>query len=224
MRCGRLIGRARSGAARARARPRRAAHGRSCEVARERDPPVLATRWSGCGAPSVRCRRRISTSFAAVRRSSSGDVHSRWRTRLAIASHHVSYFDASSGVAFSWADTAGVSVRGRLRAAAPTPPAGHRSSSCGRRVWPPNRAQVTATTVSHAIFGPVMTVSPAPWRALLENLATVSALVRASLGGTGSETDRQAVFRRSAASSGFERQKSRGASGDVRTKPANGAV
>ena len=105
------------------------------------------------------------------------------------ASHHVSYFDASSGVAFV-GDTAGVSVDGGY-VLPPTPP-----PDIDLELWAASVATIerwSPATLFLTHFGPVMTVRP-HLRALLENLATVAALVRASLAWEGSDTDRQARF------------------------------
>jgi glyoxylase-like metal-dependent hydrolase (beta-lactamase superfamily II) len=105
------------------------------------------------------------------------------------ASHHVSYFDASSGIALV-GDTAGVTVDGGY-VLPPTPPpdidlALWRDSIRLIERWSPSTLFLTH-------FGPVTSVAP-HLSALGENLTTVAELVRASLAEDGSDDERRARF------------------------------
>jgi glyoxylase-like metal-dependent hydrolase (beta-lactamase superfamily II) len=105
------------------------------------------------------------------------------------ASHHVSYFDASSGIALV-GDTAGVMVDGGY-VLPPTPPpdialALWRDSIRTIERWSPSTLFLTH-------FGPVTSVAP-HLAALGENLTTVAELVRASLAEEGSDEERRARF------------------------------
>jgi glyoxylase-like metal-dependent hydrolase (beta-lactamase superfamily II) len=105
------------------------------------------------------------------------------------ASHHVSYFDSASGVAFV-GDTAGVSVDGGY-VLPPTPP-----PDIDLELWTSSVATIdrwSAATLFLTHFGPVTDVRP-HLRALLENLTTVSGLVRDSLAWEGTDADRRARF------------------------------
>jgi glyoxylase-like metal-dependent hydrolase (beta-lactamase superfamily II) len=105
------------------------------------------------------------------------------------ASHHVTYFDASSGVAFV-GDVAGVCAQGGY-VLPPTPPpdidveAWH--ASVDRILeWSPSTLFLTH-------FGPATRVRP-HLAELLENLAMMSAAVRASLAEPGSDEERSERF------------------------------
>ena len=105
------------------------------------------------------------------------------------ASHHVSYFDASSGVALV-GDTAGVTVDGGY-VLPPTPPPDidlplWRESIRAIERWAPSTLFLTH-------FGPVTSVGP-HLAALGENLTTVAELVRASLAEDGTDDERRARF------------------------------
>lgn len=105
------------------------------------------------------------------------------------ASHHVSYFDASSGVAFV-GDVAGVCTRGGY-VLPPTPPpdidleAWH--TSVGRLLeWSPSTLFLTH-------FGAVTRVRP-HLAELMDNLAMTSATVRESLTAPGSDEEKSERF------------------------------
>jgi glyoxylase-like metal-dependent hydrolase (beta-lactamase superfamily II) len=105
------------------------------------------------------------------------------------ASHHVSYFDDSSGVAFV-GDTAGVTVDGGY-VLPPTPPPDidlelWKTSIEGIARWGPSTLFLTH-------FGPVTRVGP-HLDELVSNLATVAALVKLSLAEDGTDEDRRARF------------------------------
>jgi glyoxylase-like metal-dependent hydrolase (beta-lactamase superfamily II) len=105
------------------------------------------------------------------------------------ASHHVSYFDASSGVAFV-GDVAGVCVSGGY-VLAPTPPPDidlelWRSSADRILEWSPS-----TLFLSH--FGPVTQVRP-HLAELVDNLAMIAASVRESLNGPGSDDEKSERF------------------------------
>lgn len=105
------------------------------------------------------------------------------------ASHHVSYFDPSSGVAFV-GDTAGVCIdHGYI--VPPTPPPDididlWKGSVDRIEAWSPHTLFLTH-------FGPVTDVRP-HLRTLLENLETIAGKVRESLAGGGTDEDQQSVF------------------------------
>lgn len=105
------------------------------------------------------------------------------------ASHHVSYFDAASGIAFV-GDTAGMSIdQGYVLA--PTPPPDidlerWRQSLARIEVWSPGMLFLTH-------FGPV--VSPRAHTAtLVDHLETMAALVRESLQAPGTDDERSRRF------------------------------
>ena len=105
------------------------------------------------------------------------------------AAHHVSYFDASSGIALV-GDTAGVTVDGGY-VLPPTPPpdidlALWRESIRTIERWSPSTLFLTH-------FGPVTSVGP-HLAALGENLTTVADLVRTSLAEEGTDEERRARF------------------------------
>ena len=105
------------------------------------------------------------------------------------ASHHVSYFDASSGVAFV-GDTAGVQIDGGYLLP-PTPPPDidielWRTSVARIEQWDPQTLFLTH-------FGPVGSPRPHLQR-LLEHLDTLSAFVKASLGESGSDEEKSLRF------------------------------
>jgi glyoxylase-like metal-dependent hydrolase (beta-lactamase superfamily II) len=105
------------------------------------------------------------------------------------ASHHVSYFDPSSGVAFV-GDTAGVCIDGGY-VLPPTPPPdidleAWRASVARIEQWMP-----ASLFLTH--FGPVTTVRPHLAR-LLDHLEIVAGLVRASLDQPGTDEERAVAF------------------------------
>ena len=105
------------------------------------------------------------------------------------ASHHVSYFDAASGIAFV-GDTAGMSVDGGY-VLAPTPPpdidlALWRQSVSRIETWSPDMLFLTH-------FGPVGTPR-AHLGTLLDHLETMAALVRDSLRAPESDQERSQRF------------------------------
>jgi glyoxylase-like metal-dependent hydrolase (beta-lactamase superfamily II) len=105
------------------------------------------------------------------------------------ASHHVSYFDASSGVAFV-GDVAGVCALGGY-VLPPTPPPDidldiWRTSVERLLEWSPSTLFLTH-------FGPVTRVRP-HLAELLENLAMTAGAVRESLTGPGSDEEKSERF------------------------------
>jgi glyoxylase-like metal-dependent hydrolase (beta-lactamase superfamily II) len=105
------------------------------------------------------------------------------------ASHHVSYFEASSGVAFV-GDTAGVSIDGGY-VLPPTPPPDidleqWRTSVSRIERWLP-------VTLFMTHFGPVTDVRP-HLAQLLDHLEVVGGRVRASQEWPGSDEERSAAF------------------------------
>jgi glyoxylase-like metal-dependent hydrolase (beta-lactamase superfamily II) len=103
------------------------------------------------------------------------------------ASHHVSYFDASSGVAFV-GDTGGVCVDGGY-VLPPTPP-----PDIDIELWLQSIDTIGdwgASTLFLTHFGPVTNV-PTHLRALADNLQRVGALVRESLAMSGTDDERKA--------------------------------
>jgi glyoxylase-like metal-dependent hydrolase (beta-lactamase superfamily II) len=105
------------------------------------------------------------------------------------ASHHVSYFDASSGVAFV-GDTAGVRIDGGYLIA-PTPP-----PDIDIDLWKASVARIEAwapRTLFLTHFGPVQDVR-AHLRTLVDNLETAAGFVRTLLEQPGSDAERQSTF------------------------------
>lgn len=105
------------------------------------------------------------------------------------ASHHVSYFDGSSGVAFV-GDTAGVCINGGY-VLPPTPPPDIDIESWKESVdkilaWSPATLMLTH-------FGPVMDVRP-HLAALMENLGVTSAMAWSLLKDAGTDEDRARAF------------------------------
>jgi glyoxylase-like metal-dependent hydrolase (beta-lactamase superfamily II) len=105
------------------------------------------------------------------------------------ASHHVSFFDASSGVALV-GDTAGVSVDGGY-VMPPTPPPDIDLDLWRKSVERIERWSPASLFITH--FGQVMNVRP-HLAQLLENLSTMAGLVRASLAEDGSDEERSQRF------------------------------
>ena len=105
------------------------------------------------------------------------------------ASHHVSYFDPSSGIAFV-GDTAGVCIdKGYVLP--PTPPPDidlelWRGSIARIEQWRP-----ASLFITH--FGPITDVRP-HFAMLLDHLEVVGGLVRASLDDPGTDDERAAMF------------------------------
>ncbi|MGH9350344.1 MAG: MBL fold metallo-hydrolase [Vicinamibacterales bacterium] len=106
------------------------------------------------------------------------------------ASHHVSYFDPSSGVAFV-GDTAGVCIdNGYI--VPPTPPPDidiEAWAGSARRIeeWQPRTLFLTH-------FGPSAIPPATHLQALVENLQTTSRLVRETLSLEGTDGDRRTMF------------------------------
>jgi glyoxylase-like metal-dependent hydrolase (beta-lactamase superfamily II) len=105
------------------------------------------------------------------------------------ASHHVSYFDDSSGIAFV-GDTAGVCINNGF-VLPPTPPPDIDVEAWGESVdrilaWSPSTLMLTH-------FGPVMTVRP-HLATLVDNLKTISEIALALLNGPGTDEERGSAF------------------------------
>jgi glyoxylase-like metal-dependent hydrolase (beta-lactamase superfamily II) len=105
------------------------------------------------------------------------------------AAHHVSYFDASSGVAFV-GDAGGMSIDGGF-VLPPTPPPDidldqWRRSVARIEAWSPNTLFLTH-------FGPVMQVST-HLQTLLDNLAMTAGLVKETLREDGTDDQRMERF------------------------------
>ena len=106
------------------------------------------------------------------------------------ASHHISYFDASSGLAFV-GDTAGICIDGGY-ILPPTPPPDidiEAWTESARRIesWQPRTLFLTH-------FGPSSFPPAMHLETLLEHLHTTSALVRATLAEEGTDQERQTRF------------------------------
>ena len=105
------------------------------------------------------------------------------------ASHHVSYFDPSSRLAFV-GDTAGVCVDGGY-VLPPTPP-----PDIDLELWKDSVDRIEAwspDTLFLTHFGPKTDVR-AHLRALVENLVTVASYVQQSLDDPGSDEERRSTF------------------------------
>jgi len=105
------------------------------------------------------------------------------------ASHHVSYFDGSSGIAFV-GDTAGVSVNGGY-VLPPTPP-----PDIDIELWSASIDRILAwspSTLFLTHYGPAMHVR-SHCAELLEHLQQTADFVRASLGEPGTDEDRGTRF------------------------------
>ena len=105
------------------------------------------------------------------------------------ASHHVCYFDASSGLAFV-GDTAGVCIDGGY-VLPPTPP-----PDIDIELWQQSVTRIEAwspQTLFLTHFGPAQTVRP-HLQTLLENLQTAARLVRALLAEPGTDGERMQRF------------------------------
>jgi glyoxylase-like metal-dependent hydrolase (beta-lactamase superfamily II) len=105
------------------------------------------------------------------------------------ASHHVSYFDAASGIAFV-GDTAGVCIdRGYVLP--PTPPPDIDLELWRASVERVERWQPASLFMTH--FGPAQDVRP-HFAELLDHLDVVASLVRASLDRPGTDDERSVAF------------------------------
>jgi glyoxylase-like metal-dependent hydrolase (beta-lactamase superfamily II) len=105
------------------------------------------------------------------------------------ASHHVSFFDASSGVAFV-GDTAGVCINGGY-VLPPTPP-----PDVDVDLWTASVDRILAwspTTLMLTHFGPVASVRP-HLAALLSNLKTTAAIALSLLNTAGTDEERSRSF------------------------------
>ena len=105
------------------------------------------------------------------------------------ASHHVSFFDESSGVAFV-GDTAGVCINGGY-VLPPTPP-----PDIDLELWSASVDRILAwspATIMLTHFGPVTGVRP-HFASLLENLNTTAGIARSLLNEEGTDEERGAVF------------------------------
>src|SRR4030095_1567113 len=105
------------------------------------------------------------------------------------AAHHVSFFDASSGIAFV-GDTAGVCINGGY-VLPPTPP-----PDIDVELWAASVDRILAwspTTLMLTHFGPVAQVRP-HLAALLENLTTTAGIALSLLNEAGSDEERSAAF------------------------------
>ena len=105
------------------------------------------------------------------------------------ASHHVSYFDASSGVAFV-GDTAGVCIDGGY-VLPPTPPPDIDLEQWGASVQRIEAWSPSSLFLTH--FGPAPTVRP-HLQTLMDHLRLAAQLVRRTLAGEGTDEERSARF------------------------------
>lgn len=106
------------------------------------------------------------------------------------ASHHVSYFDRSSGVAFV-GDTGGIQIDGGY-VLPPTPP-----PDIDLEAWKASAARIEAwdpQTLFLTHFGPAVAPPRTHLQILLENLQTVASFVKTSLKEPGSDEERAAWF------------------------------
>ena len=105
------------------------------------------------------------------------------------ASHHVSYYDRSSGVAFV-GDTAGVCIDGGY-VLPPTPP-----PDIDIEAWKGSAARIEAwspQTLFLTHFGPVQGAAP-HLQALMENLETTAGIVRTRLSEPGTDEEKSRRF------------------------------
>ena len=105
------------------------------------------------------------------------------------ASHHISFFDRDSGIAFV-GDTAGMSVNGGY-VLPPTPP-----PDIDIELWEGSVARIEAwspATLFLTHYGPAMQVRP-HLQALVENLRSAAEVVKASLEQPGTDEDRTRMF------------------------------
>jgi len=105
------------------------------------------------------------------------------------ASHHVSFFDGSSGVAFV-GDTAGVCINGGF-VLPPTPP-----PDIDVELWEGSVNRILSwapTTLMLTHYGPAMSVRP-HLAALLENLRTTSRIALSLLKEAGTDEEKAALF------------------------------
>jgi glyoxylase-like metal-dependent hydrolase (beta-lactamase superfamily II) len=105
------------------------------------------------------------------------------------ASHHVSYYDRSSGIAFV-GDTAGVCIDGGY-VLPPTPP-----PDIDVEAWTASAARIEAwspQTLFLTHFGPVQGAVP-HLRALVENLETTAGIVRTRLAEPGTDEEKSRRF------------------------------
>ena len=106
------------------------------------------------------------------------------------ASHHVSYYDASSGVAFV-GDTAGICIDGGY-IVPPTPP-----PDIDIEAWAVSAGRIEAwqpRTLFLTHFGPSPLPPATHLQTLLEHLQTTSALARETLSEEGTDEDRRTRF------------------------------
>jgi glyoxylase-like metal-dependent hydrolase (beta-lactamase superfamily II) len=106
------------------------------------------------------------------------------------ASHHVSYFDSSSGVAFV-GDTAGIRIDAGY-ILAPTPP-----PDIDIELWKQSASRILEwdpATLFMTHFGPSQGSARAHMQTMLEHLDLAAALVRQSLSEPGSDKERAARF------------------------------
>jgi glyoxylase-like metal-dependent hydrolase (beta-lactamase superfamily II) len=106
------------------------------------------------------------------------------------ASHHVSYFDASSGIAFV-GDTAGVCIDGGY-IVPPTPP-----PDIDVELWAESARRIEAwhpQTLFLTHFGPGTLPSGTHLQTLMDNLQTTLGIAKATLADEGSDEDRRKKF------------------------------
>ena len=106
------------------------------------------------------------------------------------ASHHVCFFDRSSGIAFV-GDTAGVCVEGGY-VLPPTPPPDIDVELWLQSIQTIDRWGASTLFLTH--FGPITAGVPAHLQALVDNLQRSAALVRESLATDGTDEDRKAHY------------------------------
>ena len=133
---------------------------------------------------------------ARVRRLSGGETITTGDRELEVAylpghaSHHVGYFDRSSGIAFV-GDTAGVRTGTSLFAMAPTPPPDINIEEWKKSVATIRSWQPSTLFITH--FGPHEDVNP-HLDSVVHQLDVMSELTRRSLEGARSDDDRMREF------------------------------
>ena len=161
----------------------------NCSTARRGS---TATRWIGCGGSSCRSRRATCGRSPAANGSTSAPGRLTWSTRPATRRHHVSYFEAASGVAFV-GDTAGGRIGSSSFVMPPTPP-----PDIDLDQWQASADRILAKaprTLFLTHFGPSPTAPGAHLAELMGRLHRVAGFAKQALTTGGAEHDQAEHFR-----------------------------